>query len=60
MIVANNPEDPIFWSTCYDRVIVKEWLAIDDGCDLSSQATLQRLPFHCDLLLQFANGHELG
>ena len=27
-IVDNNPQDPIFWSTCYDRVIVKEWLPL--------------------------------
>ena len=28
IVVADNPEDPIFWSTCYDRVIVKEWLPL--------------------------------
>jgi hypothetical protein len=27
-IVNDNPEDPIFWSTCYDRVIIKEWLPL--------------------------------
>jgi hypothetical protein len=27
-IVDNNPEDPIFWSTCYDRVVVKDWLPL--------------------------------
>ena len=36
IIVDDNPEDPIFWSTCYDRVIVKEWLPLlgaDDDDD---------------------------
>lgn len=37
-IVDDNPEDPIFWSTCYDRVIVKEWLPLDDNSD-TDQAT---------------------
>ena len=27
-IVDNNPEDPIFWSTCYDRVVIKNWLPL--------------------------------
>jgi hypothetical protein len=31
VIVADNPEDPIFWSTCYDRIIHKEWLPLGSG-----------------------------
>ena len=27
-IVNDNPEDPIFWSSCYDRVVIKEWLPL--------------------------------
>ena len=27
-IVSNNPSDPIFWSTCYDRVKITEWLPL--------------------------------
>ena len=31
-IVADNPEDPIFYSTCYSRLIIKEWLPLEaDG-----------------------------
>ena len=30
-IVDDNPEDPIYWSTCYDRVVVKEWLPLEAG-----------------------------
>ena len=30
-IVKDNPEDPIFWSTCLERVIIKTWRPLEDG-----------------------------
>ena len=27
-VVDDNPEDPIFWSTCYERVAVRDWLPL--------------------------------
>merc|ERR1719506_324567 len=27
-IVHDNPKDPVFWSTCYDRVKIREWLPL--------------------------------
>eukprot|EP00040_Diaphanoeca_grandis_P019407 m.102462 g.102462 ORF g.102462 m.102462 type:complete len:1975 (-) comp27410_c1_seq4:129-6053(-) len=38
-IVTDNPEDPVFWSTCYDRVIVKEWLPLLSNGVVDSLAT---------------------
>ena len=32
-IVSDNPEDPIFWSTCYDRIVMKTWLPLEDAAD---------------------------
>ena len=32
-IVDNNPEDPIWWSTCYDRVVIKDWLPLNGAED---------------------------
>ena len=31
IVVDDNPEDPIFWSTCYDRVKIREWLPLADA-----------------------------
>ena len=28
MVVDDNPEDPIFWSTCLERVKIREWLPL--------------------------------
>ena len=32
-VVDDNPEDPIFWSTCYERVKVTEWLPLIGGVE---------------------------
>lgn len=31
LIVVNNPLDPIYYSTCYVRTILKVWLPLEDG-----------------------------
>ena len=37
--VTSNPEDPIFYSTCYVRAIIKEWLPVEgDGADAGASA----------------------
>ena len=28
-IVVDNPEDPVFWSTCYERLVEKTWLPLE-------------------------------
>jgi hypothetical protein len=42
-IVDDNPEDPIFWSTCYDRVVIREWLPLlnEAGAREDTNATLE-------------------
>ena len=28
IVIDNNPEDPIFWSTCYERVKIRDWIPL--------------------------------
>eukprot|EP00039_Didymoeca_costata_P029030 m.22963 g.22963 ORF g.22963 m.22963 type:complete len:1851 (-) comp7454_c0_seq1:181-5733(-) len=55
-IVNDNPEDPIFWSTCYDRVIIKEWLPTtsESQTDASLQFTFDNGTYclDCESYLQ--------
>eukprot|EP00040_Diaphanoeca_grandis_P026972 m.152243 g.152243 ORF g.152243 m.152243 type:complete len:1731 (-) comp30797_c0_seq1:210-5402(-) len=52
-IVNDNPEDPIFWSTCYDRVIIKEWLPLQ-----SSNVSVGGEATDMGLVYSFNNGSQ--
>ena len=41
-IVDSNPSDPIFWSTCYERVIAKEWLSLAGDASGAEAGDLSR------------------
>ena len=36
-IVVDNPEDPVFWSTCYERLVEKTWLPLESESGSSEQ-----------------------
>lgn len=69
LIVDDNPQDPVFWSTCYDRVIVKQWLpllgAFDNNRSVSgipykfaSKADGESLCLDCESIRQNHNSSE--
>lgn len=44
-IVKDNPEDPIFWSTCYDRVVIKDWLPLINADDDEANYDRDGVPY---------------
>ena len=42
IIVINNPLDPIYYSTCYVRTILKAWLPLENMNEFRSSGARER------------------
>ena len=50
-LVVDNPEDPIFYSTCFVRALIKSWLPLERNADATAREAVST-----EGLWRFANG----